>query len=211
MEENKNYIVLDDAIRQRIRDIRKSQKIQSVKFSKEVLGKSSAYLSHIENGKINRIPEQDLYRIFNKLLGIEGEELHNYISVMLADSEAVDDLSVDTDNIDEDAEPSEKSIVFYDRNNKSFTETGFNKILENIEYIFNQAFKKNPEYTFKSAGELMRNMHSDLGFMLGLMSAPIHLLDKLDLDTKQNLFDEIAEVIKKYLDEYAAAKNDDLD
>lgn len=202
-------VKLSDHIRNTIR----TERVKHKKTGKEIcdaLGKHPSFISHIENDVVKTVELKDLRTIFRYILEIDNDELDNYIKSLLV---LDDKTSVNIDNVSDHGsnKQSENDIVFYDKNNRTFTETGFYKILENIEYIFNQAFEKNQEYTFKSAGELMRNMHSDLGFMLGLMSAPIHLLDKLDLDTKQKLFDEIAEVIKKYLHKYAATKNDDLD
>lgn len=83
----KDYVILNDFIRQQIKTERTKRKINGVKFSQEVLGKSDGYLSHIEKGVIKKIQPSVLEKIFSNMLNISGNDLAEYLNKLLNQSD----------------------------------------------------------------------------------------------------------------------------
>ncbi|NPV51867.1 MAG: hypothetical protein HPY60_11840 [Candidatus Methanofastidiosum sp.] len=208
----KDYIELNNYIREQIKMERKKKKINGVKFSKEVLGLSGGYISHLEKGVIKKIERLDLEKIFSNILEISGEELEKYINELIEESKHSDESIEQTKIINETVEPiKDDSIVYYDKNNKALTKASFKKIIDNITFKFNKSYKKNPEYAFKSLGEFTNNLSFDSGLMLALIGMPFYILKDTDFDIRQKFFDEIGDILIKYIEIYAKENNNSSD
>lgn len=181
MSEN---IEMTDVIRNKIKSGRKKRRINSVILSKEI-GKSEAYISHLENGKIKKVNLYDLKRIIEIVLEIKDAELDRYVNDLIF-------VSSDNTIINED------SVNLYKRFSKISTEENFKIGIEKINKIFSQ-MNKEDNYVYTCISSFLVNLDFDSGFMISLLSLPFHTLKEFTntSDRESFLFD-VLELINKY-------------
>ncbi len=165
---------------------RNNKNLSGIELSK-AMGKSDAWISSLENGRTKTITSTDLIAIIKLLLNISEEDADIYIQQELEKLRK---------------EKEEKKVDQYTIEKNFVNKTEFNKITKNIIEGFDLAFENVPEYTFKSIAALRKNLHSDIGFTLGFLSIPLYLFEDIDTELKQKLFNEIGDIINKYIDEY---------
>lgn len=184
-------------IKQLIIEERNNKNITGIELSR-AMKKSDAWISSLENGRTKTIILKDLIRIIKTLLDCSEEEAEEYLKNKL-------------NKLSEEKETTEKNseIVYYDKENNDNNQKSFKKITDNIQLKFNRAFENNSEYAFASAGEFMDNLQFDIGFTLALIRIPFYLLKDTDTSVRQELFDDINEVVKKYLDKYVVKEDDE--
>ena len=165
-----------------------------IELSAEI-GKSEGWLSLLENGRIQNITSKDLMNIFKFLHSFTDEEAEQYIEDFM--------------NETKDSLKKKVAIYRYDEENKSSTEDGYKKMIEHIITVFDIIYDKNPEYAFDSIGQFMENLQFDTGFTLALNKIPFDIFEDTDHKIRQQLFDEIGEVVKKYAKKYVKGNNDE--
>lgn len=206
----KDYIILNKYIRDRIRRERKTRKINGVIFSKEKLDKSGSYISHLENGIINKIEREDLEKIFRNILNIAEDELEEYIDNLLKESEeSSNTIGTDSEEPLQEASTSKKIRLYYDKNNMTETEASFKKIVSNLSNAFNNIFEEEPEFIFHSLARFLENLQLDAGLTLILNRFPLKKLKDTDHEIRQQLLDEVTDVFNKYFEEYAKKEDDE--
>lgn len=152
------------------------------------IGKSEGWISLLENERMKTISSKDLIHIFKILKSLNDEEAEKYV---------LDFLNEAKESIKQD-----KTIVYYDENDKLQTEENFKIITNQILDFFNIVFNDNKEYAFHTLGRFMENLQSDLGFMFGIISIPFNELEDVDIKVKKKLYAEMGNVVKKYIKEY---------
>jgi len=183
----KNYIMLTEHIRNIIKNERKKHKITGIKLS-EKLGKSPGYISHIEKGVIKKIERQELENLFKKILNIEGDELKNYINNL---------LQMQDDEQDDDDYIGQLSLFDFDLHDRYY------RIMQTINDNLTQIYRKvnNQEDMLKLLTNFNFNLTSmGASFMLSLIGLPFYEIGNLSNEAKKQMFNEILDVFKKYLD-----------
>lgn len=183
----KDYIILTENIRNTIKSERKKRKIPGIKLSEE-LGKSPGYVSHIEKGVIKKIKYEELEKLLKRILNIEGDELKNYIDNLL---QIKDDEQEDDDYI------GQLSLFDFDLHDRYY------RIMRTINDNLTQIYRKvnNQEDMLKLLTNFNFNLTSmGANFMLSLIGLPFYEIGNLSLEAKKQMFNEILDVFKKYLD-----------
>ena len=183
----KNYIMLTEHIRNTIKSERKNRKISGIDLS-EKLGKSPGYISHIEKGVIKKIERKDLENLFKHILNIEGYELENYINNL---------LQMQDDEQDDDDYIGQLSLFDFDLHDRYY------RIMQTINDNLTQIYRKvnNQEDMLKLLTNFNFNLTSmGASFMLSLIGLPFYEIGNLSNEAKKQMFNEILDVFKKYLD-----------
>ncbi|MBN7771835.1 hypothetical protein [Clostridium aminobutyricum] len=186
-------ISMNDTLRQLLIMERTKKGWNKSKLSMEI-GKANNFISLIESGTIKSIKKEDFKSIWIALLNLSQEEAEDYI-IELINSES--QIESNTEDSNKDGE-----IVYYDEENNDNNLKSFKKITDNIQFKFDKAFKNNSQYAFASVGNFMENIQFDIGFTLALIRIPFYLLKGTDKSVRQELFNDISDVVKKYLDKY---------
>ena len=76
------YIQITEKLREIIKIERKKNNIRGDELSKD-LGKSSSYISQIENGRITNVEIETFYKIFEKIINLPEESRNAYINQIL--------------------------------------------------------------------------------------------------------------------------------
>jgi len=191
-------------VNQSIRKLISDERIKANKSGTELsgaIGKSDAWISLLENGRIKTINLQDFVNIIITLLDCTKEEAEKYIETEL-----------ERRNQELQKNSTQKKVNLYSMNEENIIdETKFKKVTDNLMEGFEIAFENEPEYTFKNLIILLRNLHADMGFTLGTLGIPFYMLENVDDEVKKQLFKDIGDVVKKYLDEYAEKVDDSED
>lgn len=184
----RDYIILNEHIRSAIKEERKKRKIKGVELS-VILGKSPGYISHIEKGVIKKIEREELGKLLAKILNIEGEEVENYINNLLQMQ------NDDDENFDDDI--GQLSLFDFDLHDRYF------RIMQTINDNLTQTYRKvnNQEDMLKLLTNFNFNLTSmGASFMLSLIGLPFYEIGNLSNEAKKQMFNEILDVFKKYLD-----------
>lgn len=189
----KNKILLIPALSEHITELRKPKGNASEVAEK--IGKSTGWLSMLENCKLSTVNSKDLINVFAYLLSISNQEAEEYIENFLQEQKQ--------------QFKKQEGIIFYDEDDEEYTQEGFKKITDNILHIFNHVFTEEPKFAFFSIGDFMQNLQSDVGFILALNRISFHKLENTDVKIKKQLFKEINEVAKKYIAEYGEKENEE--
>jgi len=166
----------------KIQEERHKFKKSGADISKNI-GKSDGWISLLENERISNITSKDLINIFKYLNSLTEEEAEKYVENFLTERRQL---------------TKKQGIVFYDENDESFTEEGFNQIVNNITSIFRYAFKEKSEFTYKCLNQFIENLEFDIGFILGLNKISFYNLEETNQETRQDLFNEINDIFIKY-------------
>jgi len=179
--------MLTEHIRNTIKSERKNRKISGIDLS-EKLGKSPGYISHIEKGVIKKIERKDLENLFKHILNIEGYELENYINNL---------LQMQDDEQDDDDYIGQLSLFDFDLHDRYY------RIMQTINDNLTQIYRKvnNQEDMLKLLTNFNFNLTSmGASFMLSLIGLPFYEIGNLSNEAKKQMFNEILDVFKKYLD-----------
>ncbi|KNY26352.1 hypothetical protein [Pseudobacteroides cellulosolvens] len=185
----KPKILINEHIRNRITEERIKSGKSGIAISKDI-GKSDAWVSLLENGRILSVKSSDLINLFKELLSINEEESEKYIEDLIKSNSKESSISDNNHN--------KEKLNIYDKPKDLINEDNFKKFVKDINAGLKFAFKNNEEYTFNQVVLFTRNMHFDLGFMLALMSFPYYKLDKLGFEDRQNFLEKVYELIKDF-------------
>ncbi|WP_019850653.1 helix-turn-helix transcriptional regulator [Desulfitobacterium sp. PCE1] len=203
-----NELAITDHIRNVIKNERKKNKIIGTKLGKEI-GKSESYISHIENGNIKTIDYEDLKAIFQYILKIDQQQLSDYLEELISNSVKSDFKKTPLHSSLKEARPNSLEYNIYD---SAIMEEDFKKILDKIIEGFIVVYQGQQDYTYSSLHSFLKNLRDfDFGFMLGIIRLPFYEMKKLDLSSKQLLFNEISDFVEEYLKEYKKIESQNSD
>lgn len=195
----KHKITLTTSISNRVAELRKEKGDKSAKLAKDI-GKSSGWVSLLENGKLNTVLSKDLIVLFAYLLSISNDEAEKYIENLITnDSEST------KEHENNDSGENYKVREY----NVSINESEYNKLLKDIQKGLKIIFDKtnNKEYVFRNIKRFRNNMHFDLSFMVALNGIPFFALKKVPIKEREALLNEIAELFSKYAEKYKDAED----
>ncbi|AEY66618.1 helix-turn-helix transcriptional regulator [Clostridium sp. BNL1100] len=195
----KHKITLTTSISNRVAELRKEKGLKSAKLATDI-GKSSGWVSLLENGKLNTVLSKDLVVLFAYLLSISNDEAEKYIEDLLSkDSESTNE------NPNSDGGENYKVREY----NVLINDNEYIKMLKDIQKGFKFIFENasNKEYVFQNIKRFNNNMHFDLSFMVALNGIPFYALKKVPIKEKEVLLNEIAELFSKYVEKYKDAED----
>lgn len=195
----KHKVTLTTSISNRIAELRKEKGLKSAILAKDI-GKSSGWVSLLENGKLNTVLSKDLIDLFAYLLSVSNDEAEQYIEDLVNKDPENTNENLNNDG-GENYQVKEYSI--------SINDSEYNKLLKDIQKGFKIIFEntKNKENVFRNIKRFRNNMHFDLSFMVALVGIPFFVLKKVPFKERESLLNEIAELFSKYAEKYKDAED----
>ncbi|MDF1496314.1 helix-turn-helix domain-containing protein [Caproiciproducens sp. CPB-2] len=183
-----------------LQEVRNKKGISASKLSKDI-GNSVSYISALENGNIKSMKESDFINIVKILYDINNDdEAKQKIQNLIANSEDDSDVSSisDLENEEDSNIPSQENIKTYKTIDTIDNQKEFKRLIKIMNSGFTEVFKHDSKFAERELKSFIRSMRFDLGFMMAIIGIPFFTLSKLNHDERQNLYDEVSDVFKKY-------------
>lgn len=166
-----------------------------------MIGRTTSYMSTVENLRISKISSVDLIKIFTILYDIEDKEAVKKIEEILSKSQDASILSSQDSLLDGNVSIDKDSkIEKYSPPIPISHEDEFENLIKIMNSGFTMFFEKEPDDAERTLKRFISSMRFDLGFMIAILNIPFSSLRVLTLEERQRAYDDIIEAFKKNYD-----------
>lgn len=192
-----------------IKKSREDRGITAANLSAEI-GKTISYISSLEHNRIKYIDSSDFIKVIKNLFNIDDSEAEAKIEGWLADQEINNENNIFEHIFKDTSEVNSTSDYSHNLDN-IIDQQVYSDMLNSLKKAFMAYYKHDSKKAILTLNRLLSSLKSDLGFTMALLSTPIVVLNKVPVDKKQKILNDMKNILEPYIHKFIEENSTDDD
>jgi transcriptional regulator with XRE-family HTH domain len=190
-----------------IKKARDDKGITAAKLSTDI-GKTISYISSLEHNRIKYIESKDFIEIVKILFNLNNGAAESKIENWLSDKEINNDNNV-FEHIFKNNSEIDSGTTYTHNLDNIIDQQVYSDMLNSLKRAFMAYYKRDSKKAILTLNRLLSSMKSDLGFTMAFVSTPIIVLDKVSVDEKQKILNNMMGLFEPYVNKFIEENSTD--